>query len=92
MLRIHHIVHDGEPRLALEGKLVGPWVEECRGILARAEPDDPPFLDLREVHFADAAGVALLEELEAAGRIRSRSRFLTELLRKELRKEEEKQP
>ena len=83
MLRIHHIVHDGEPRLALEGRLVGPWVEECRVVLASSEREAPPFLDLREVHFADADGIALLEELEAAGRIRSRSRFLAELLRKE---------
>jgi ABC-type transporter Mla MlaB component len=48
----------------LEGKLVGPWVEELRRLsneaLARQEPIN---LDLGKVWFVDAQGIALLREL-----------------------------
>lgn len=82
MLRIHQLLRDGEPCLVLEGKLVGPWVEECRALLAANEPARTA-LDLREVHYADAAGTALLRELDSAGRIRGRSPFLSALLDRE---------
>jgi ABC-type transporter Mla MlaB component len=86
MLRIHRTGHDGDDGFVLEGKLVGPWVTECRAVLARAAADGAaPHLDLSAVHFADPAGIALLEELEAAGRIRARSPFLAALLQKEER-------
>lgn len=82
MLRIHHRLRAGEPCLVLEGKLIGPWVEECRALLAANEAAAPA-LDLREVHYADAAGAALLAELDSAGRIRARSPFLSALLDRE---------
>ena len=66
----------------LEGKLVGPWVDECRSILAVNEASRPA-LDLSEVHYVDAAGTTLLAELDSAGRIRARSPFLSTLLARE---------
>jgi len=85
VLRIHRETRDDEPRLVLEGKLAGPWVAECRALLAEAaRQGGAPALDAREVHFADAEGLALLAELDAAGRLRARSRFLAaRLARKE---------
>lgn len=48
----------------LEGKLVGPWVEELRrlseGALARSEAVS---LDLERVWFVDSQGIALLRDL-----------------------------
>ncbi|MEQ1891708.1 MAG: sigma factor-like helix-turn-helix DNA-binding protein [Planctomycetota bacterium] len=82
MLRIHHRIREGEPCLVLEGKLVGPWVEECRELLAANEAARPA-LDARDVHYADAAGAALLAELDSAGRIRARSPYLSALLVRE---------
>ena len=50
----------------LEGKLVGPWVEELRRLsdeaLARQEAVS---LDLEKVWFIDAQGIALLRDLAA---------------------------
>lgn len=82
MLRIHHHLRDGELCLVLEGKLVGPWVEECRALLAANEAAGP-VLDVREVHYADAAGAALLSELDSAGRVFARSPYLSVLLDRE---------
>ncbi len=80
MLRITHTSEDGQERLALEGKLVGAWVEECRSACARG---GALALDLSEVRYADAQGVAFLREMAAAGRIQKTSRFVAELLRSE---------
>jgi len=48
----------------LEGKLVGPWVEELRRLsnaaLARSEAVS---LDLEKVWFVDSRGIALLRDL-----------------------------
>jgi ABC-type transporter Mla MlaB component len=48
----------------LEGKLVGPWVEELRRLsnaaLARSEAVS---LDLEKVWFVDSHGIALLKDL-----------------------------
>jgi len=84
VLRIHRETRDDEARLVLEGKLAGPWVAECRALLAEGTPAGPALvLDAREVHFADAAGLALLRELDSAGRLRARSRFLATWLDQE---------
>jgi len=51
-------------RFQLEGKLVGPWVEELRRLsdaaLARNEAVS---LDLEKVWFVDSQGIALLRDL-----------------------------
>ena len=66
----------------LEGKLLGPWVEELRHICS--EPLDrlePIRLDLVAVTFVDAAGAKLLRELIHQGtRITPCSGFVAALL------------
>lgn len=51
----------------LDGKLIGPWVDELR--LALNASDDPAAvcLNLQRLTFADAAGLALLHELHHNG-------------------------
>ena len=65
MLRITRVTgKDAGPVLKLEGKLLGPWVDEVWR--ACAEAGSPPgrlCLDLAAVTFVDAAGAGLLREL-----------------------------
>jgi ABC-type transporter Mla MlaB component len=47
----------------LEGKLVGPWVDELRRLGDEAlSRQQKVILDLKRVWFADAQGIALLKE------------------------------
>lgn len=70
MLRISAARSAGSPavQLRLEGQVVGRWVEElrqaCAAFLTPAgAPEAPLVLDLSEVSFVDADGVALLRDL-----------------------------
>lgn len=85
MLRITNSTKDGIAWLKLEGKLVGPWVVECRSACARdASLGRRLALDLSEVTFVDADGVHLLRQLVEQGvDIPVRSNFVAELLRSE---------
>lgn len=67
MLRITcHKPRDGEPTIRLEGKLLGPWVEEVSQVCAAAGSSGRrPRLDLSALSFADAEGIALLRALRA---------------------------
>ena len=71
MLRITRVEGgDGgrEMTLKLEGRLVGPWVEELRAEGRRALLDSEyAVLDLAGVGHADADGIAALGELESQG-------------------------
>jgi ABC-type transporter Mla MlaB component len=65
--------------LRVEGRITGSWVEELRGTCAahafaahafvgHAFPDEVQLsLELSDVSFADAAGIALLKELRSGG-------------------------
>ena len=54
--------------LRLEGRVVGPWVEELRQICEPLVSDGSRLaLDLAEVTFADENGVALLASLRLRG-------------------------
>jgi hypothetical protein len=55
--------------LRVEGRITGPWVEELRTACnVHAFPDDVQLsLDLADISFADAAGIALLRELRTCG-------------------------
>lgn len=72
MLRIEE-VHDDAPCTALTlravGQLAGPWVEELVQSLHAHDGDGALVLDLRDVSFADANGVALLRSLQTQDRI-----------------------
>jgi ABC-type transporter Mla MlaB component len=80
MLRVtRHDLNPDTTLLALEGRLVGPWVallrRECRSLSSIT-------LDLASVGFVDAAGLALIRRLQARGaQLRSPSPFVAELLK-----------
>ena len=70
MLKI--TLHDtaAEFRLRLEGRLAGPWVGElrqCWQTAASTTAGRKTVMDLREVDFVDDDGMALLQEMCAAG-------------------------
>jgi hypothetical protein len=71
-------------KLRVEGRIAGPWVEELRTACSAHTDQDPVqlCLELEDVSFADAAGVACLKELREQGvgffRV---SPFLTELFK-----------
>jgi hypothetical protein len=69
MLRITTVTDsDSERIIKLEGKLVGPWVDEVRRACeARAAPPARVRLDLAALSFVDAAGARLLRELMQGG-------------------------
>jgi anti-anti-sigma regulatory factor len=70
MLRIAHVKADESRRrvLRLEGRVVGPWVEELRRSCDWALAAAPGLtLDLAGVTFADRTGVALLRSLRGRG-------------------------
>ena len=67
--------------LRVEGRIAGPWVEELRAT-CNAHGSDPGQLDLEleDVSFADAQGIACLRELQDQGvRLYHVSPFLREL-------------
>ncbi|HVY37975.1 MAG TPA: hypothetical protein VHM31_08570 [Polyangia bacterium] len=66
--------------VALEGRLVGPWVAELRRVVA-GTPPGLVRLDLRGVEFADTDGAALLRELRRGGaQLLEASGFLAALI------------
>src|SRR5262249_25226698 len=69
MLRITRVASsDSVPTLKVEGKLVGPWVEELRQVCTElTEAAGPLCLDLSAVSFVDAAGVRLVRDLLREG-------------------------
>jgi RNA polymerase sigma-70 factor (ECF subfamily) len=86
MLRIDHVSEVGQaPSLKLEGKLLGPWVEELRETCrSHAFPPDRLRLDLLAVTFVDAAGARLLADLIRQGvQISAGSGYVMELLDRE---------
>jgi len=65
VLRIS-IISDSDQAIAyhLEGRLVGPWVDELRRLGEQAFTQNKRLtLDLEGVRFADHHGIALLQEL-----------------------------
>lgn len=85
MLRITRTTKDETVWLKLEGKIVGPWVEECRQACIREiELGMPLALDLSDVTFVDAVGVDFLRESIRRGvGTSAHSSFITELLKTE---------
>lgn len=73
---------DGSRILRLEGRLVERWVEEMRRAAAALGDARGLVIDLRDVSFLDASGVALLQDLAGSGaRLVNASPFVTEQLR-----------
>jgi anti-anti-sigma regulatory factor len=69
--------------LRLEGRIVGPWVDELRRSSAvHAGRPGELVLDLARVSFLDASGVALIRDLAGRGvRVVNSSPFVAEQLR-----------
>jgi ABC-type transporter Mla MlaB component len=83
MLRITRTTTDDSTLLLrLEGKLLAPWAEALRGECAAAAGAETRFeLELTQVSFVDATGLALLRDLTAAGvGVAACSRFVAQLL------------
>jgi hypothetical protein len=84
MLRLTRIAGDlPNPTVKLEGKLLGPWVDEVRqACAANTGPVGRTCLDLSALTFVDAAGVELLRELMRQGiEIGACSNYVAQLLR-----------
>jgi ABC-type transporter Mla MlaB component len=87
MLRITRQDHDHGLTLKLEGKLVGPWLQELKSAsedgVCRIETVR---LDLGGVSFVDSDGIELLRDLVSRGaQIIASSTFVSELLQRETR-------
>jgi len=70
--------------LRIEGRIAGPWVEELRTACnVHTFPGDVELsLQLTDISFADAAGIALLRELRDRGvSLVGTTPFLTEQLK-----------
>jgi anti-anti-sigma regulatory factor len=86
MLRITYVAaEDSVSTLKLEGKLLGPWVEEFgRTFNEYISSNVGLQIDLQSVTFVDGAGVQLLRDLTRRGiRISACSALVAELLRLE---------
>jgi hypothetical protein len=57
----------GGDGIAVEGRLVGPWVDELRRVVDEASDARDLTIDLRGLTFADSGGVSLLQTFRAAG-------------------------
>ena len=81
MLKITRDSLGGRPRLRVEGRLAGPWVEELRSLLGR--PAGGILLDLGAVTYVDRGGERLLRALLGREdvKVTASSTFVSELLR-----------
>jgi hypothetical protein len=88
MLRLTRIVHTHRTQtIKLEGKLLGPWIDEVSNACAAGmEPSSRFNLDLSALIFVDAAGERLLRDLIARGiEVVACSSYVAELLRSSAR-------
>lgn len=69
-----------ETRWIVEGRLVGPWVEELEKTI-KASASANTRIDISAINFADDRGLKLLHRLKKSGAIlEAASPFLNELL------------
>jgi hypothetical protein len=82
--RVNDGASDSIPTLKLEGKLLGPWVDELRRVCEeRHAPPSGLRLNLSGVTFIDPAGIKLLGDLIRRGATVSEcTGFVDELLRR----------
>jgi len=53
--------------VSLDGKLLGPWVDEARSVIAALPANEAVRLNLANLSFADAAGIELLRAARRDG-------------------------
>ena len=84
MLKIESVPSgSGTAIVVLEGRLIGPWVEELRRFCEdTVRPSEELTLDLRAVSFVDRGGLELLRSLaDRQARLNNCSPFVAEQLR-----------
>jgi hypothetical protein len=83
MLKITNSRQNASDRtVKLEGKLLGPWVDEVRSLFTGTDAESFPLLDLSGLSYVDRPGTEMLQQLLQQGvRIESCSPFVAELLR-----------
>ena len=87
MLKITH--GSEKATLRLEGQVAGPWVAELRRAYTEASQLNPPVtLDLKNVTFIDAAGVAFFEQVATEGTLINCSLFAAEQLKSVLTRQQ----
>lgn len=64
MLRMIHSISAPTTTIALEGKLLQPWITEVRRSIDAARALGPVRLNLAQLQFADESGVGLLQSLQ----------------------------
>ena len=67
MLRITKRASVPLTTIDLDGKLLGPWIDELRSVVATARVTDTVCLNLAHLSFADAAGIDLLRAFRRDG-------------------------
>jgi ABC-type transporter Mla MlaB component len=73
--------------LHLEGRLVGPWVEQLGGLCQELlDRNMKVALDLKSVGFADERGVILLRDLARTVRLENCSSFLAQQIQIQVEK------
>jgi len=85
MLKITQAMQNGGATIKLEGRLLGPWLDEVRRECNQApHPLTSLSIDLSAVTFVDALGTEFLRELIGRGvKIKAYSSFTKELLQPE---------
>lgn len=83
MLKINRTQENGSVILRAEGRVVGDWVSELRRCCETALSEGSALkVDLRDVDYTDARGLALLAELKTLGAVLVNcSPFVAEQLR-----------
>jgi anti-anti-sigma regulatory factor len=80
MLRIERSESQGISTIRLEGKLLGPWLQELRSLFDGTSLKSMR-LDLKHVDYIDAAGLQLISALRRQGvQIVAASAFVAKLL------------
>ena len=67
MLRITQTTAEELAILDVQGRLLGPWVDELRSIVELRLAAGPVRLHLEHLSFADAEGIALLHTFRSSG-------------------------
>jgi hypothetical protein len=96
VLKISVSANDGERRLVVEGKLVGPWVSELRTACDKAREDvqnDKLIIHLKNLTAISAeAETVLVELMNERATVRASGVFAKEVLKQLARRKNEERP
>ena len=96
MLKISVAANDGQRRLVVEGKLIGPWVSELRSACDKAREDvqnDKLVIDLKNLTaISEEAETVLLELMNERVTVRASGVFAKEILKQLARRKNVQRP